>query len=305
VGSYRTNHNCRVNYNEFQRVYISKGDLGEHNPRNTYLRYFGLSKSTILEHADLTATNLSRADFSYADLRKADLRDSYLKRTLMVETNLEGANLSGASIYGISVWNINLKGAIQSNLVVTSDDEPRITVDNMEVAQFIHLLLNNKNIRDVIDTVAKKTVLILGRFAPTRKRILDELRDALRKYDFIPILFDFERLSSRNITETASTLAHMARFVIADLTDAKSIPQELQRIVPSLPSVPVQPLILSSQYEYSMFKDFLDYPWVLEPYRYDNLESLINSLEKVIAPSVAKAKAIEEKRKASEVEISK
>jgi hypothetical protein len=49
----------------------------------------------------------------------------------------------------------------------------------------------------------------------------------------------------------------MARFIIADIIDAKSIPQQLQRIVPNISSLPVCPLILDSQYEYAMFQDFL------------------------------------------------
>jgi len=42
------------------------------------------------------------------------------------------------------------------------------TVDNIEVAQFIYLLLNNRAICDVIDAIASKAVLILGRFLNSR-----------------------------------------------------------------------------------------------------------------------------------------
>jgi hypothetical protein len=98
----------------------------------------------------------------------------------------------------------------------------------------------------------------------------------------------------------------MARFVIADITDAKSIAQELQRIVPDLPSVPVQPVILASQYEYGMFKDFLDYPWVLFPYRYASSEDLISSLAKMIVrPTMAKSLEIKERRRLIESELSR
>jgi hypothetical protein len=159
---------------------------------------------------------------------------------------------------------VRVKGAIQSNLVITPEDESPIQVDTLEVAQFIYLLLNNERILSVIDTITSKVVLILGRFTPDRKIVLDAIRDGLRKRDYLPILFDFEKPTSRSLTDTVSTLAHMARFVIADSTDAKSVPQELMRIVPFLPTVPVRPLMLAAQHEYGMFRDFGLYPWVLE-----------------------------------------
>jgi hypothetical protein len=53
--------------------------------------------------------------------------------------------------------------------------EPEITVDNIEIAQFIYLMLNNQKVRDVIDTITSKVVLI-RRFTADRKAVLDALR---------------------------------------------------------------------------------------------------------------------------------
>src|ERR1700748_34107 len=102
---------------------------------------------------------------------------------------------------------------------------PLATVDNIEVAQFVYLMLNNQKVRDVIDTITTKVVLILGRFTAKRKKVLDALREELRKHDSLPILFDFDVPKRQNITETVTLLARMARFIIADLTDPSSIPQ--------------------------------------------------------------------------------
>ena len=223
---------------------------------------------------------------------KAVLIGAKLQRATLVGTNLQNANLEGCSIHGISVWNINLEGAIQSNLVITENNEPTITVDNLKVAQFMYLLLTNKEIREVIDTITSKVVLILGRFTPKRKAVLDALRDELRASNYSPILFDFEKPTSRDLTETISTLAHMARFVIADLTEAKSIPQELQQIVPDLPSVPILLLLQARAKEYSMAEHFKRYPWVLPIYRYHNVDDIHQSMKKHII-GLAERKAVE------------
>jgi hypothetical protein len=135
--------------------------------------------------------------------------------------------------------------------------------------------------------------LILGCFTEERKAVLDAIRDELRKRDYLPVVFDFDKPVSRDLTETISTLAHMARFIIADITDAKSIPQELQAIVPNLPSVPIQPLLLGAATEYGMFEHFRRYPWVLEICRYHDPDELIQSIKtKIIEPAEEMAKAL-------------
>jgi hypothetical protein len=79
----------------------------------------------------------------------------------------------------------------------------------------------------------------------------DAIRDALRQRGRSPVMFDFDKPRTQTTLETISTLAHMSRFVIADLTDAKSVLQELMAIVPTSPSVQVQPLLLASNWSRS------------------------------------------------------
>jgi hypothetical protein len=242
----------------------------------------------ILKNADLAGANLRSAVLS-----KADLSGSHLIFASLIDTNLEGAILTGCHIYGISTWDLKLKDADQKDLIITPLDEPAITVDNIDVAQFIYLLLHNENIRHVIDTITSKVVLILGRFTSERKSILDALKEELRKHDYLPVLFDFEGPTTRDIMESVSTLAHMSRFIIVDITDPKSVPAELAHIVPLLPSVPVQPLIYGPEKEYGMFNHIMESPSVLEPYRYENQNELLASIEeKVIAPAESKVNEI-------------
>ena len=282
---------------------LFRADLRAANLRGANLRGANLSSTYLFEadlrEADFREANLSRADLYRADLSRANLENAYLKGTTFVATNLTGATLNNCIVYGVAVWQVELQGAKQDNLIITPLGEPTITVDNLKVAQFIYLLLNNREIRDVIDTIAKKAVLILGRFTPERKVVLDALRDALRTHGYLPILFDFDKPSSQDLTETVSTLAHLSRFIIVDLTDPSSAPYEVGTIA-SNHIRPIQALFQPSgeaQRVFAMFPDLVRrYHWVLPPYEYQDQEHLLTSLQaKVIEPAEQKAQELEKR----------
>lgn len=252
-----------------------------------------------LRQARLAACDFRDADLRWAhlidaDMRGADLRGALLQGSIMLRTDLRGANLTGARVFGMSVWGVVLDGdTCQSDLIITPLSEPTVTSDSIEVAQFLYLLLNNNAIRNVIDTLTTKAVLILGRFTPERKPILDAVRAALRRHNYLPVLFDFDQARSQTSMETVSTLAHLARFVIADLTDAKSVLQELQSIVPSRPMLPVQPILLASQNEPGLFDFLAKFPWVLPTAKYESHDDLLESIyERVISPAEGRSQEL-------------
>ena len=245
-----------------------------------------------LNDANLEGANLFCANFARAELQRAKMRGSILIGAFLVEADLTGAELAESLVYGASAWNARLDGAVQFGLVITGPTQPKVTVDHLEMAQFLNLVLRNENIRNALDTLTSKLVLILGRFSNERKAVLDALRAALGQRNYVPVIFDFEK-AEQTTDETISTLAHLAHFVIADLTDAKSVLQELTTIVPNSPSVIIQPILLESQDEPGMFDYFRKFPWVLEPVRYTDQEALLAGLdETIIAPIMAKAKEL-------------
>ncbi len=304
---------------------LSHAHLEEADLRGTLLRGANLSgayfQGANLDGALLTGANLSDADLidtilAGANFSKANLTNAWLTHADMSSTNLTGADLSasnlsgadltGSFIYAISAWDINLTDTIQSDLIITPPHDPwqpRITLDNLEMAQFIYLLLNNQKIRSVIYTITSKVVLILGRFTLERKTVLDALRNELRQHNYSPILFDFEKPASRDLTETVSTLAHLARFIIVDLTDPSSAPHEVAAVIPHT-VVPVQPLLLQEplmidgkiveRREYAMFEDLRRrHHWVLPTFRYQDTAELLASLQaQIIAPAEQKAREL-------------
>lgn len=249
-----------------------------------------------LSGADLRRADLHRADLSRAILRRADLRGACLLGAelcgaVLVETNLTGATLTQCFIHGITVWNVQLEGAKQDSLVITRAGEPTIKVDNLEVAQFIYLLLNHKKLRDVFNAVTERGVLLLGRFSGGSLEVLQAIAAKLREESYLPIIFDFERPQDRNYTETIKTLTGLVRFVIADLS-GPSVPQELYATIPHF-KIPFVPIIEANRKPFAMSLDLLEYPWVVRPpVTFATTEELLEQLPaKVITPAEEKHQA--------------
>jgi hypothetical protein len=196
--------------------------------------------------------------------------------------------MTGAKVYGASVWDIETDDETkQTGLIITPDDQPAIMVDDLEVAQFIYLLLNREKIRKVINTVTRRGVLLLGRFGDGGLALLQAVAAWLRKPEnggYLPLLFDFPRPESKTYTETIRTLASLARFVIVDLS-GPSVPQEITATV-DLYEIPFVPILEQKRKDWSMFKDFLIKQRVLEPVRFTDQNELLQLLAKeVIAPA--------------------
>jgi hypothetical protein len=121
-----------------------------------------------------------------------------------------------------------------------------------------------------------------------RKAILDALRDKLSEYDLLPIVFDFDRPTNKDFTETIKTLAGMCYFVIADVTNPKSSPLELQATIPDY-QIPFVPIIQEGEEPFAMMRDLRKYGWVLDTISYDSLDTLIAILKPhIIDPAIKK-----------------
>ena len=251
---------------------------------NAKLRY------AAIRNADLTSVNFFNADLSGADLSGANLNSVNLERTEFIKTKIQDTIFKDCRIYGISVWDPQGTPINKAcDFIITPQGDAEVTVENLKVAQFVYILLNNEEIRDVLDTIGKKGVLILGRFTPERKKVLDVLRDKLRTLNFVPMMFDFEGATTKDFTETIKILAGMCRFIIADITSPKAIPTELQATVPDY-KVPFVPIIQEGEEPFAMFANLQDYPWMFDVLQYRDSDQLIAVIDKaIIQPALIKA----------------
>jgi hypothetical protein len=110
---------------------------------------------------------------------------------------------------------------------------------------------------------------------------LDGLRENLRSFNLLPIVFDFDAPTDRDLTETVQTLASMSMFVIVDVTNPKSTPLEMEATVKQF-KIPFMPIIDTSAdpRPFAMMKDLQkSFHWVLPTLAYKSKEELFKNLK--------------------------
>lgn len=246
--------------------------------------YKAFAEGLNLRGAEFNGTLFEEGDFSRADFREACFRNTRLNKTILTGANFDGAtfvncnlnraNLVGASfrvkeitetvVYGISAWDLVTSDETkQSKLIIEKtydlytdliqQNKIPVMVDDIELAEFIHYLSNHKKIRETLNILNNKSVLILGRFANGGLDLLYSIGDWFRSKGYLPMIFDFQRPDSLSLTETAVTMAGLSKFIVVDLS-GPSVPAELQAILMQLKKP-----ILAFGNPYSLFPDLADH----------------------------------------------
>lgn len=230
----------------FENVYFDDGDFSRANFTN----------------CQFINTKFNKTIFTHANFEGATFVNCNLNRINLTNTNFKVKEIRETVVYGIAAWDIEIsEDSLQSKLVIEKTynlyseiiEEGRIPlmVDNIELAQFIYYLSNHKKMRDTLNILNKRGVLLLGKFKDGGLARLYKLRDWFSEQNYLPMIFDFDRPASLDYTETVITLSGLSKLVVADLS-GNSVPQELHAILSNF----LKPIIVyHDEAPYSMLKD--------------------------------------------------
>lgn len=260
-------------------------------------------ENVLFDDGDFSRANFSNCMFINTKFNKTIFTDAGFAGATFINCNLNRVNLTNADfqveeitetvIYGISSWDIHVsEKSKQSKLVIEktyqlfseiiAEGRIPLMVDNIELAQFIYYLSNHKKMRDTINILNKRGVLLLGKFKDGGLERLYKLRDWFANHNFLPMIFDFDRPHSLDYTETIVTMSGLSKLVVADLS-GDSVPQELHAILTNF----VKPVVVyHDSAPYSMLKDLRRKNRYFHEIKFDGTDDNLLSL---LPPKIADA----------------
>lgn len=142
------------------------------------------------------------------------------------------------------------------SLIISKDS--LITVNDIEIAQIIYLILNNEKISNIITSMRTKGALILGSFDKDSMPVLTKLTEILSKHDLIPMIFYFKAPKAHRFMETVKTMVLLSRFVIVDLSKRSGQLYEIANLVKDV-KVPYTTVAREGAMVSGMLEDLHDY----------------------------------------------
>jgi hypothetical protein len=307
-------------------VHAEKVNLSGANLRGADLHYGNFrgvicSEATNLAHADLreanfagakmVATNLSRADltktcFDGANLKEANLSDAIFDQTSLLGTNLRSALVAGSFIRRVKTDDRTNQLGLCVDVHVAWDRPQGDMIlfaepNDIRVAQFHNIVDEHGSVGKLLAATTNRVVLILGRFLPQQKKVLDRLKEALERRGKIAVIFDFPSPEDREISDTVRFIAGMSEFIVVDLTKASSVPLELQATIPDL-MIPVLPIVKSGEAVFAMFSDLQRrYSWIQPTVSYQDADELVKHVDDAIIARARNAAEQIRKRRAAAV----
>ncbi len=253
------------------RSRLGGADLNQANLSHACLKEADLSR------ADLTGARLVEADLAGANFGGAKLIHVELSRALLIDCNLSQATLSDCRLDDVILRGIRDEGLMTSNLSLTPATEAAVLVDDLAMVALMEVLLAQSRWRELISPNALRVVLLLGRFPDWRRPHLDAIRSALRRRRYAPIAIDLEKPIGVRLRGFIQNLAHLSRFIVADLAGSREFMKQIQQFSFAIEDLPFQAIMPEG-------KDLGEFPGLAElhPYRYRDTEHLIETFGKSV-----------------------
>ncbi len=225
--------NANLSFADLRRADLSDSTLSHANLSHADLQDANLSNAN-MEGAHLAHVTLRGANFALTHLSHADLHTADLRFATFLETDLTNADLTGCCIWGTSLGNIQIEGAKQYDLLLTDEDAPEVTSDQLYMAHVLSLFLEKRDIRTLMQISMKKMVFVLGTFEDKREEIIYVIKDFLRVHGYWVVFLKTSLPLGPKESEMITVLSHLALFTIADGTNNEELFRIMQEIASSL-----------------------------------------------------------------------
>ena len=225
--------------------------------------------------ASFENVQLPHSVWSDIKLEDSRWRNVDLRHASFFRVNCDGASFENCNVFGLGVCELAGQLRRESRLLCGEGPDP-LLLNDLRFAPFLHELAYEDAFGRVVEALTAKFVLILGRFTDDRKPILDRLRRALRHFGYVPHLVDYD--CKQSWLHVVKTAAMCSRFVIADLTEPRSVPAEVVEILRLRETLIVAPIVQAGYDEPPIFGELRATGQLLTKYEYRDADVLIRHL---------------------------